>query len=133
MHNEPDEEQKPHEQYGSLDLSDVSKKAAEMAQAFALFLNLAGGLAAPRVWARVSPPPRDHLVAHADAFLSALNGTSDQQALVVPAQQLRAQLAAWEPGPEVPAELRQGARALLAALGAGEPPEGWDAFDVEQK
>lgn len=133
--SEPDdEEQAPpserNERQEPPGMHEASKKAAELAQTFATFLNLAGGLAAPRVWAKVSPwPTRAHLVEHADAFLTMLGGTSGQASLAAAAARLRARLAAWEPGPQLPPELQREARELLAAAGAGEPPGGWDTFE----
>lgn len=122
--SEPNKEQEPPS------ISEASKKAAEMAQALAALLNLAGGLAAPRVWAQVSPqPPRAHLVEHVEAFLSFLAGTNGQEVVKTPAERLHALLIAWEPGPQPPPELQQTARDLLAAMGVSEPPGGWETFD----
>lgn len=122
--SEPNEEQEP------TSIREASKKAAEMAQAFANLLNLTGALAAPQVWARASPrPTRAHLVEHVDGVLSLLAGTSGQDLLTAHAKRLRAQLATWEPGPQLPPELQRAARELLAAVGVNEPPGGWEAFD----
>jgi hypothetical protein len=126
----PLERAEVHEEQGPPDMHEAMKKAAEMAQALATFLNLAAGLAAPRVWAKVSPwPNRSHLLEHTDAFLSLLTSTGSQEALVAPAARLRTHLAAWEPGPQLPPEVQQAARELLSAVGVGEPPGGWDVFE----
>ncbi|XXT22051.1 hypothetical protein WME94_10870 [Sorangium sp. So ce429] len=108
--------------------SDASKQAARLAQAVAGAVNIAGALASPRLWAKVTPwPSREHLVEHLDQLLSAFGAELDQQKFAAPARRLRALLSAWEPGPEIPADVSEAARELLAALGIEEPPGGWDA------
>lgn len=108
--------------------SDASRKAARLAQAVAGAVNIAGALASPRSWARATSwPSREHLVEHVDQLLFAFGAELDQQRFAAPARRLRALLSAWEPGPEVPADVSEAARDLLAALGIEEPPGGWDA------
>ncbi|WP_437524685.1 hypothetical protein WME79_36485 [Sorangium sp. So ce726] len=108
--------------------SDASKKAARLAQAVAGAVNIAGALASPRLWAKATSwPSREHLVEHVDQLLSAFGTELDQQKFAAPARRLRALLSAWEPGPEIPADISAAARELLAALGIQEPPGGWDA------
>lgn len=108
--------------------SDASKKAARLAQAVAGAVNIAGALASPRSWAKATSwPSREHLVEHVDQLLSAFGTEPEQQRFAAPARRLRALLSAWEPGPEVPADVSETARDLLAALGIEEPPDGWDA------
>ncbi|WP_437624977.1 hypothetical protein [Sorangium sp. So ce1151] len=108
--------------------SEASKQAAQLAQAVAGVVNLAGALASPRAWAKATSwPSREHLVEHVDQLLSAFGAELDQQRFAAPARRLRALLSAWDPGPEVPADVSETARALLAALGIEEPPGGWDA------
>ncbi|KYF65079.1 hypothetical protein [Sorangium cellulosum] len=110
--------------------SDASKRAARLAQAVAGAVNLAGVLASPRSWAKATSwPSREHLVEHVDQLLSAFGTELDQQNFAAPARRLRALLSAWEPGPEVPADVSEAARDLLAALGIEEPPGGWDALE----
>ncbi|WP_438009067.1 hypothetical protein WME89_10400 [Sorangium sp. So ce321] len=107
---------------------DASKKAAQLAQAVAGAVNIAGALASPRLWARATSwPSREHLVEHVDQLLSAFGAELDQQRFAAPARRLRALLSAWEPGPEIPTDVSEAARELLAALGIEEPPGGWDA------
>ncbi|WP_437637697.1 hypothetical protein [Sorangium sp. So ce854] len=108
--------------------SDASKKAARLAQAVAGAVNIAGALASPRSWAKATSwPSREHLVEHMDELLSAFGAELDQQRFAAPARRLRALLSAWEPGPEIPADVSEAARDLLAALGIEAPPGGWDA------
>lgn len=108
--------------------SDASKKAARLAQAVAGAVNIAGALASPRSWAKATSwPSREHLVEHVDELLSAFGAELDQQRFAAPARRLRALLSAWEPGPEIPADVSEAARDLLAALGIEAPPGGWDA------
>ncbi|WP_437757884.1 hypothetical protein [Sorangium sp. So ce1389] len=107
--------------------SEASKKAAQLAQAVAGVVNLAEALALPRAWARATSwPSREHLVEHVDQLLSPFGAELDQQRFAAPARRLRALLSAWEPGPEIPADVSEAARDLLAALGIEEPPGGWD-------
>ncbi|WP_437912595.1 hypothetical protein WME73_36750 [Sorangium sp. So ce302] len=107
---------------------DASKKAAQLAQALAGAVNVAELLASPSLWAKATSwPSREHLVEHMDQLLSAFGTELDQQKFAAPARRLRAQLSAWEPGPEIPADISKAARELLAALGIEEPPGGWDA------
>ncbi|WP_433935469.1 hypothetical protein AB3662_12135 [Sorangium cellulosum] len=108
--------------------SDASKKAARLAQAVAGAVNIAGALASPSLWAKATSwPSREHLVEHLDQLLSAFGAELEAQRFAAPAWRLRALLSAWEPGPEVPADISEAARELLAALGIEEPPGGWDA------
>ena len=108
--------------------SDAAKKAARLAQAVAGVVNIAGALASPRLWAKATPwPSREHLVEHVDQLLSAFGAELDQQKFAAPARRLRALLSAWEPGRDVPADVSEAARDLLATLGIEEPPGGWDA------
>ncbi|MGK3996222.1 hypothetical protein [Sorangium sp. So ce1024] len=114
--------------------SDASVKAARLAQAVAGAVNVAGALASPRSWAKATSwPSREHLVEHADELLSAFGAELDQQRFAAPARRLRALLSAWAPGPEVPADVSEAARDLLAALGIEEPPGGWDAPEGAQE
>ncbi|WP_437969503.1 hypothetical protein WMF04_09460 [Sorangium sp. So ce260] len=107
---------------------DASRKAAQLAQAVAGAVNIAGELASPPFWAEATSwPSREHLVEHVDRLLSAFGTELDQQKFAAPARRLRALLSAWEPGPEIPADISEAARELLAALGIQEPPGGWDA------
>ncbi|AUX45764.1 uncharacterized protein SOCE26_072600 [Sorangium cellulosum] len=108
--------------------SDASKKAALLAQAVATAVNRAGALASPRSWAKaMSWPSREHLVEHVDQLLSAFGTELEAQRFAAPARRLGALLSAWEPGPEVPADISEAAREFLSALGIDEPPGGWDA------
>ncbi|MGK3965823.1 hypothetical protein WMF38_16795 [Sorangium sp. So ce118] len=108
--------------------SDASKQAALLAQAVAGAVNLAEALALPPLWAKATSwPSREHLVEHVDQLLSAFGAELEQQKFTAPARRLRALLSAWEPGPEIPADVSEAARELLAALGIEEPPGGWDA------
>ncbi|MGK3991098.1 hypothetical protein WME99_49075 [Sorangium sp. So ce136] len=108
--------------------SDASKKAARLAQAVAGVVNIAGALASPSLWAKATSwPSREHVVEHVDQLLSAFGAELDQQRFAAPARKLRALLSAWEPGPEIPTDVSEAARELLAALGIEEPPGGWDA------
>ncbi|WP_437648851.1 hypothetical protein [Sorangium sp. So ce362] len=107
---------------------DAWKKAAQLAQAVAGAVNIAGALASPSLWAEATSwPSREHMVEHLDQLLSAFGTELDQQRFTAPARRLRALLSAWEPGPEIPADISEAARDLLAALGIEEPPGGWDA------
>ncbi|XXY46879.1 hypothetical protein WME91_43450 [Sorangium sp. So ce269] len=108
--------------------SDASKKASQLAQVIAGAVNIAGALASPSLWAKATSwPSREHMVEHVDQLLSAFGAELDQQKFAAPARRLRALLSAWEPGPEIPADVSEAARDLLAALGIEEPPGGWDA------
>ncbi|WP_437587333.1 hypothetical protein [Sorangium sp. So ce1000] len=108
---------------------DASKKAAQLAQALAGAVNVADLLASPSLWwvKATSWPSQEHLVEDMDQLLSALGTALDEQKFAAPARRLRGLLSAWEPGPEIPADISKAARELLAALGIEEPPGGWDA------
>ncbi|KYF74833.1 hypothetical protein BE11_36840 [Sorangium cellulosum] len=107
---------------------DASTKAAQLAQAVAGAVNIAGALVSPSLWARATSwSSREHLIEHVDQLLSAFRAELEQQKFTAPARRLRALLSAWEPGPELPADVSEAARELLAALGIEEPPGGWDA------
>ncbi|AGP40417.1 hypothetical protein BE04_24175 [Sorangium cellulosum] len=110
--------------------SDASRRAAQLAQAVAGVMNIAGALASPSSWARAtSRPSREHLVEHIDQLLSAFGTDLEEQKFAAPARTLRALLSAWEPGADVPVDISDAARELLAAMGIQEPPEGWDALE----
>jgi len=114
------------------------QQAARAASAISVFMNLVGLLAAPRAWAKAPAwSSRKHLLEHIDDYLAAVEqsgwtDTSGKPAFEntkAPAQLLRALCARWDPGPDVPPEIAQAARAVLAAFGLPEPSEGWDRYD----
>ncbi len=116
-------------------------KTSRLAAAIAYFMNLMGLLASPRIVAKTEQwPSREHLLEHADMFLSFASGADeatvssagrpiDLEGILPHASKLRASLETWTPGPAVPPELQASARALLQAFGVPEPPEGWDQFE----
>jgi len=114
------------------------QRTAEAAAVMSTFLNLAGMLASPRLWAAASAwPSREHVVEHIDEYLAGIHqtGWTDEkgqpafQSVTAAAQHLRSLCQTWEPGPDLPAEISSAARAVFAAVGLPEPVEGWDAFE----
>lgn len=121
-----------------LDQALAMERAARAATAISAFMNLVGMLAAPRVWANASAwLSREHLLENIDTYLAVADqsgwrdskGQPAFQGTTGPVQHLRAVAATWEPGHAVPPEVSNAARAVLAALGLPEPPEGWDRFE----
>lgn len=116
------------------------ERVIQSAAAVMAGVNLAALLASPRVWAKAAPawPSREHVIEHLDEYLAALDrvaptGAADQppvESSKAAVQRLRLLCETWEPAPAVPPEIINAARAVLAAFGMPEPPDGgWDAFD----
>lgn len=116
----------------------VMQRTAKAAAVISTFMNLAGMLASPRVWATVSAwPSREHVIEHVDEYLAGIHqaGWADEkgqppfQNAKAAVQRLRLLCETWNPGPDLPPELSSAARGVLAAFGLPEPVEGWDAFE----
>lgn len=116
-------------------LSKLAKHAATMMH----FTNLVAYIASPRLVAKAQQvPSREHLLEHTDAYLAVIAaakqspddpGNQGLMAAEPHARKLRDLFEQWEPSPEVPAEITQAARAMLAAAGIPEPPGGWEQFE----
>jgi hypothetical protein len=123
-----------------LKYEEMAMRAAQLAQRIATAMNLAGLLASPAVMRRVREmPSREHILEHLDGLRTVTDegavatfGDGSQLSAITPhVARLRALCDAWTPSADVPAEMQQAARDLLAAFGIPEPPEGWDRFEGE--
>ncbi len=119
---------------------EPSKRAAQLGQAITAAINLAGLLASPLVMRKVGEmPSREHVLGHLDGLQSIIEGASTAtfqdgrrlSELGPHVDRLRALCASWTPSADVPSEIQQAARGLLAAFGIPEPTEGWDRFEGE--
>lgn len=117
-----------------MQIKDEKAKAA-----FALFgeamgfLNMAAVFAAPRLWPKVKEQPtRQRLleaIASYERFLDVWNNSKIQRTRG-PAKHFCELLSTWEMSFDPPPhELMMAARAFLCSWEAGEPPEGWDAWE----
>lgn len=122
----------------------ASNLAARYAITISNFANLLGVLASPGVMAKAKDlPSREHLLRHIDDYIAAvdaweamknsghmpfeLNGKPLE--FVPHGHELRKLCENWTPSAEVPKDIMDTARAMLAAMGFSEPPGGWDEFE----
>ncbi|UQA60221.1 hypothetical protein [Polyangium aurulentum] len=110
---------------------EALKRAQVLVVASVGVINLATGLAAPRILGGVERmPPKVEMVHAVDVYLAHLQlmERTSLEETEEPARILRAKLQAWTPSRDVPTDIVQAARALLRAFGIIEPPQGWDKF-----
>lgn len=71
-------------------------------------------------------PTRYELLSAVDTYI---NWPTTNSAIHPAARALRGHIEHWTPSTDLPLELQHAARSFLNALGAMEPPSGWDAYD----
>jgi hypothetical protein len=118
---------------------DPSQIAASFAAGLMNLINLLGYIASPRLVIKAQQmPSREHFLEHIDQYLEVVErarqspdnpGTKTLMAAEPYARKLRELCEGWEPSPDVPVDIVQTARTLLAIKGIPEPPGGWDQFE----
>lgn len=119
-------------------IEDTADRQAEFKSFMASFmclLDMMVLLASPKLVAKIgSLPDREHVLRHLDDYMHVAaewerkyDGSS-RRITTAHARKLRDVFSTWVPSTDVPAEVVQAARALLAEFGM-EPDEGWDNFE----